>query len=210
MKSKTLFFVLALVFVCVSCTTNKRFNNIQCHQGIINNGILPAIIINDSTFYFCSSHYSDLSYRHKIFPIRKICTCEQMDSTLINIALTLRVRESVLPSTQCVCFYDSSFVSHYILPLFEKEYERKEIEYTLANATDSTFDHIIDFESKVVINEDAWYYPVKSTRFVLAMVSDFKWLSSIIPQEKWIYCHECYCEKVVKYILIPLLEMNTE
>jgi hypothetical protein len=163
----------------------------------------------DSMFYFCYSHYSEHIVGNKRIKTRKICTCEFLHTESIKIVLGVNVRGGVFPSRQYILFYDSSFVSDYILPLFKKEEDRKIIEYTLSNANDSTFKNIIDFEHKVIINENAYYYPINSPKLACVYINKLEWFKSVIPKEKWIYNQNCYNENVPMYLLIPLLEGDT-
>lgn len=215
MKLKLSTYFLGIIIVCVSCTSNKVLKHIH-YSGQIQRDVpdqpklfYPCIINTAQSWrYFCSSHYEDFDPAYKTANIRKICTCEFSDSLLMEIALDTKVRGEgwTWPSIQCVFLYDSTFVSNYILPLFKKEEDRKEIEYTLFNADESTFDTIIDFEHKVIINEDAYYFPIKCKKFVYVRIdNELEWLKTVIPQEKWIYCRNCYNEDVNTLLLVPLL-----
>lgn len=215
MKFKLLVFVLIACNVFFSCAINKGLKDTKYTHG--KEQYSPKFSWpyikekKDSLYYFCSRHCEDLSYAHKIAQKREICTCELLDSTMINIALGSDIRGGMFPSIQCILLYDSAFVSSYILPLFEKEEDRKTIEYTLLNANDSTFNDVIDFERKVIINENAWYYPVKSNKFARVCISfALEWLKTVVPQEKWIYCRDCYNEDVDIFLLVPLLESKVE
>ena len=224
MKLKLTTIVSVMILVCASCTTNRGLQTVQdTHRQVLQDTQYqprfswPCIIDNSvkSWDYFCSTHYEYLS-SYKVAKKRKICTCELADSIIRSIVLGTKVRGGAtfmsIPSIQCILFYDSSFVSNYILPLFEKGKDRKLIEYTLSNANDSTFNNIIDFEHKVMINEDACYYPIKCKKMVSVRIGrELKWLKDVFPQEKWIYCRDCYSENVIDIeLLIPLLEMKED
>ena len=209
-----MFFLIACN-VFFSCTIDKDLKDMQYthrKEQYVHRFSLPYIgEKKDSLCYFCSSHYEDLSYVYKSAQTREICTCELIDSAMRAIAIDTEIRGGVFPSVQCILLYDSCFVSNYILPLFEKDEDRKEIEYTLLNANDSSFNNVIDYEHKVIINEDAWYYPIKFNKFVRVCISfALEWLKTVVPQEKWIYCRDCYNEDVDIFLLIPLLEKKVE
>lgn len=215
--------ILGILIVCVSCTTNKRSIRVRPTQGeIANHGqyqpyLYFAQIINNAELwsYFCSKHYEHIPNR-ETSPIREVCRCEFLDSLWMDIALDSEVRGegglSISASIQCIFLYDSSFISNYILPLFEEESEKEEIEYTLVNANDSTFNHMVDFEHKIIINENAHYYPLKCEKVVRVYMSHgLKWLKAIVPQEKLIYCRDCFRDKPDDICLvIPLLERTVE
>jgi hypothetical protein len=161
----------------------------------------PSLLDGDTMFYFCSSHYSG----YKKNKTRRICTCELANMKWINI-VSGNVRRGMIPSSQSILFYDSSFIADYILPLYKKEEDRRIIEYTLSNANDDTFKNIIDFERKIIINENAYFYPINSQRILSIFINNFEWFKSVVPQEKWIYNHGCYNEDIAIYLHIPLLD----
>ena len=210
MNVKILTFLFCLFCVCYSCKINSFKNMKYTHEFIARDEpdklSMAFIIEGDSMFYLCSSHNSYI-YKNKrrSRKIRKICTCELSDPELNDIILSIKVRGGVFPSHQHVMIYDSIFISNYIIPLFEAE-ERKTIEHTLSNANDSTFKNVIDFDNKTIINDDVFYYRIKTSKMISVYVSDLKWLKSIVPQNKWIYNNNCYNEDISVFLLIPLLE----
>ena len=210
MSVKLLTFLFCLCYVCCSCNIYSFINMKYTHEPIVRDEpdkLSMAIIIEgDSMFYLCSSHNSIL-YKRSSRKIHKICTCELSNPELNDIILSTKVRGGVLPSHQYIVIYDSIFISNYIIPLFKEE-KRKIIEYTLLNANNSTFKNIIDFENKTIINDDAFYYQIKSSKIISVFISDLKWLKSIVPQDKWIYNKDYYNEDASVFLLIPLLENN--
>jgi len=217
MKIKLLTIFIFVVCVLFSCTVGKNSSkNKQNEREILmqHERNMPkklssvSILDRDSMFYFCSSHYSSFkkNIRNKKYKTRKICTCEFAFPASIDILLGVSIRRGILPSCQDILFYDSSFVSEYILPLVKKEEDRKIIEYTLSNANDSTFKNIIDFEQKIIINENAYYYPINSKKMLSVHINDIEWFKSVAPVEKWLYIPSCYNENVVMYLLVPLLD----
>ena len=171
MKIKLLTIFISIIFACISCTFVRSIKSAKklimqderYFPKITLASILEkdTILGRDSIFYFCYSHYSSNIVGYKRIKTRKICTCELLYPAMIDIILEDNlIRRGVLPSCQYILFYDSTFVSDYILPLFIEVEDREKIEYTLLNATDSTFKNVIDFEHKMIINKDAYYYPI--------------------------------------------------
>jgi len=203
----TLLFAICILFSC-TISKNSAKNMKEAHKMLMQDEryypklCRPSIIDRDSMFYFCSSHNSV----YKKNKIRKICTCEFAFPKKIDLLLGVNIRGGVNPSFQDILLYDSSFVFDYILPLIEKEEDRTIIEYTLSNANDSTFKNVIDFEHKIIINENAYYYLINSKKILCVVIYDIKWFKSVVPKEKWIYNQDCYDETVTMYLLVPLLD----
>jgi hypothetical protein len=157
---------------------------------------------------------------------RGICSCQLSFENSIDIDLTFYGFDF----PKCVSYiiiWNKQFIMDYVLPLYtnwvEKEHEwlitkeksdytKKIIEYTLANTTDSAFRDIIDYENKVVIDENTFYYPIKVKRMAEIVVFDLEWFKTIIPETSWIYERDCFTigteSEII--ILIPLLEIEEE
>jgi hypothetical protein len=152
-----------------------------------------------------NSHYRALKKRE-----REVCSCHKTLIDLLEweIRTTYSMENSYGMNTLII--WDKDFVANHILPLFNDEYDRKIIKYTIAHSNDSTFtaENVIDYENKVIINDKVYYYPLKIKRAVRVMVEDYEWFKSIIPQSSWIYESSCFDDEIGMRInlLIPLLD----
>ena len=167
----------------------------------------PYISSLDSNVLFCATYtysYESMKYKKK-----KTCHCAATRRDFLEWEIDRHLCTSSYKRENYIIIWDKSFVMNYILPLFTKAEYREPIEYTITHSNDSTFtaEKVIDYESKVIINDKMYYYPLKIKKGIMVFTTT-KWIQSVIPQSSWIYNSPCYNVKESEQVilLIPILE----
>ena len=191
--------ILSLFFI--SCTPKKTVRVIHA-----KNMSIPKIYSWDSRIYLCAKY--TFVYWNGGDSIEEIetCTC---NNTLVQL-LEWEANRYSEPNrfiTYTLIIWDTNFVVNHVLPLIREEEDRKKIKYTLANSNDSTFNNIIDFNNKVIINDKMYYYPINVKACISITSVDYEWFKTIVPQSSWIYVPYCFGDekKMQIRLLIPLL-----
>lgn len=200
-------FTLSFLLIC--CAPQKEMTQ-AIPPSELNFDFGPYIFSWDSAIYVCKQYllhdfYYEEKPRCERYEDREICTCKS--AVIGTIDWVIRTKDNIGGNTLIV--WDKNFVAQYILPKLKDEKDRRTVEYTLAHSTDSTFDNIIDYDNKVVINDKAYYYPLRIKKFISCSV-DYEELKSV-PQI-WIYRPDCFDEGKGTYVdlLIPLLDESDE
>jgi hypothetical protein len=198
-----------IVFLFLYCFCSVSYPNIKERPKltIFGSGFINAK--NDYLVYYCSLYQWDYIFKER--PLRRkskeVCVCRLVHENKINIEIEFDTIGR-LTCINNILIYDTNFIIKYLLPLIEDKEIKRAIEYTLLNANDSTFLDIIDFNNKIILNEIAYYYPIKTKKMLQIFVDDVGWFKSVVPETKWIYQPECYTMELKSdiNILIPLLE----
>jgi hypothetical protein len=197
--------VLSLLFI--ACTSRRKIV-----QPIPNDNLrLLSQSIHStaaSMIYLCEKY--NVSYPAKGFERtkeREVCSCYAMAFEVLEWKVSINTLTHSIGCNTLI-IWDSNFVSNYILPLIREKKDRKIIEYTLANSNDSTFNNIIDYNNKVIINDRMYYYPLNIGRGISVEVLDIEWFMSIFPRSSWIYKPDCFDIGKGMWIslLIPLMD----
>jgi hypothetical protein len=202
----SVFFFLFLYF---SCSVNYPNTNIKERPKltIFGSGFINAN--DDYLVYYCSSYQWEYIFKER--PLRKkskeVCVCRLVHKNKINIEIEFDTIGR-LTCINNILIYDTNFIIKYLLPLLEDKEAKEAMEYTLLNANDSIFLNIIDFNNKIILNEIAYYYPIKTKKMIQVFVDDIEWFKSVVPETKWIYQPDCHTMELKSdiNILIPLLE----
>jgi hypothetical protein len=141
---------------------------------------------------------------------REVCSCHKTLSDLLEWEIKTTYSTDNFYGMNTLIIWDKDFVANHILPLFNDEYRKKIIEYTLVHSNNTTFtaNNVIDYENKVIVNNKVYYYPLKMKRAISVIVEDYEWFKSIVPQSSWIYESSCFDDEIGMRVslLIPLLE----
>jgi hypothetical protein len=215
MKRIALLFCLSILSL-FSCVSQKELADSV--PAIYNRGFCsPTVFSTSSSIYFCAEQiivYKQNSSSQD-YEAREICHCFQTLISLLEGEISIHndtMYSSFLGFNggNTIIIWDKSFILNYLLPLFEREEERKKIEYTLIHSEDDTFtiENIIDFDNKVIINDKMYYYPLKIKQIAKVSVTNIPKFYSIMPQNTGFYKPNCFDDgkKMWINLLIPLLD----
>jgi hypothetical protein len=177
----------------------------------------------NSRIFFCA-HYHSIGYSHEIF-----CSCYLSD----KFQLPINVQRRIIPDF--MIGYDSKkrirsvLRGRYVYEIPLKKNDtifdiilnqcdsatRKKIEYSYSNQNDTIFNNLIDFNNKVSIALDVFYYPINTKGRKISFYKvpipskEMKWFESVMPDWKLRLCPDCNNiekKRLALFLYLPYLD----
>jgi hypothetical protein len=154
--------------------------------------------------YLCITY----KYRDK-FKRKEMCNCHVTYKEILSFELG---RKKFPPKFFMYFFVitDKNFILNEILPLCDEEI-KDVLAYSYSNNNDTIFKYSIDYDNKIIIDENSFYYPLNMKENMQAMriyIDSVEWFKLIIQKYSLKSLPNCITneKKIHLFIYIPFLE----
>jgi hypothetical protein len=139
---------------------------------------------------------------------KKICDCHVTYKEILSFELG---RKHYPPEVfrHFLIMTDKNFILNEVFPLCDENIQ-KALKYSYTNNNDTIFRNILDYENKVIIDTNVFYYPLNlkdNMQAIRMKIESIEWFKSIMSETAWIQSPDCMRnkERQVLFIYIPFI-----